>query len=83
MIYDIAIRNGDLDLVNTHARVLTGIRKLEQEITHLLLERIGNDRFHQLWGSSLQAQIGGTNNTDMAFFIRSDIEEMLISGECL
>ncbi|MCL2745970.1 MAG: hypothetical protein FWE48_02595 [Coriobacteriia bacterium] len=73
MIYDLAINNGDLDLVNTHARVLTGIRKLEQEIKHLILERRGNDRFHQLWGSLQSTKMGEDNTSEVVFFLRSSI----------
>jgi len=65
MIYDIAINSGDLDLVNTHARVLTGIRKLEQEMKHLILERRGSDRFHQLWGSLQSTKIGHGNTFEI------------------
>lgn len=73
----LAVINGDLALRPGGFGTVTGAAKTRQDLGLALREPYGVDRFHPMWGSLLDGNIGFTINEAMADDVRSEVVRVI------
>lgn len=73
----IAIRNGDFALGDGGFVILSGAAKLIQDLGCALREPIGTDRFHRMYGSTLESLVGQQIGPASAAMIQSEVERVI------
>lgn len=72
-----AIRNGDFALGDGGFVTISGPSKLVQDLGCALREPIGTDRFHRLFGSTMESLVGGIIGPATAASIQSETERVI------
>lgn len=72
-----AIRNGDLVVGKSGYVTVGGTAKLRQDLSHLVREPYGVDRFHVLWGSLLPTYVGSVIDQFSSSSVSSEVYRLL------
>lgn len=83
MSFTISIKDGDIELKGNTFAIVTGTRKLEQELEVWLKERYGSDRFHTNYGSTLDHYIGSVMSDSSVYEIESEVGRVLRNYQAL
>lgn len=83
MSFTISIKDGDIELKGNTFAIVTGTKKLEQEMEVWLKERFGSDRFHTNYGSTLDFYIGSVMSDSAVFEIESEVGRVLRNYQAL
>lgn len=73
----LAVSDGDLMAGQSGHVTISGAAKIRQDLAMALGERLGNDRFHPNWGSTLIDFIGRPIDFETEFTIRSEVSRVL------
>ena len=77
MTFSLALANGDLVQQGSSLAIVSGIDKLEQDMSLWLTERLGVDRFHPRYGSVLPNFIGGVIDLTTQSRVQGDVDRVL------
>lgn len=69
--------NGDIALGPRGYAEVTGVAKIQQDLTLAVLTPYGSDRFHPTWGSTLESQIGSAQGPLTQSTISSEITRVV------
>lgn len=83
MSFSLAIADGDLALLGSSVRVVSGTDKLAQDLSIWLRERYGSDRFHRNYGSILDSYIGSVIGRTTESEVRAEILRVLQNYQSL
>lgn len=83
MSFTISIEEGDIELKGNTFAIVTGTKKLEQELEVWLKERFGSDRFHTNYGSTLDYYVGSVMSRTAVFEIESEVGRVLRNYQAL
>lgn len=83
MSFTISIEEGDIELKGNTFAIVTGTKKLEQELEVWLKERFGSDRFHTNYGSTLDYYVGSVMSNTAVFEIESEVGRVLRNYQAL
>jgi hypothetical protein len=81
--FTISIKDGDIELKGNTFAIVTGTKKLEQEMEVWLKERFGSDRFHTNYGSTLDHYIGSVMSDSAVYEIESEVGRVLRNYQAL
>lgn len=77
MSFSLRVANGDLVQGGSQLGIVSGTKKLQQDMTLWLAERFGIDRFHPGMGSMLENYIGGIINFNTQSMVYSEVMRVL------
>lgn len=79
-MYTIALNDdGDMDFSNRHGRVITGRKKLVQQLGMWVREELHVDRFHYDYGSNLINMIGAPQSEQLQTAVENEIRRVIMA----
>lgn len=83
MSFSLAIVDGDLARHGSSFGIVSGARKLEQDLSIWLRERYRSDRFHRSYGSILDNFIGTAISRSTEHEVRAEVSRVLQNYQAL
>ena len=83
MSFSLAIADGDISIKGSAVGIVSGIDKLNQDLSIWLRERYQSDRFHLTYGSVLDNFIGGVIDSGTVAEVRSEVMRVLQNYQSL
>lgn len=77
MSYSLTVKNGDLVFEGSRLGIVTGTRKIKQELSIWLTERYQCDRFHPKYGSVLDDFVGSSIDRTTSVRIQSEVSRVI------
>ncbi len=71
------LRNGDFVIGQGGFVMVEGLNKIHQDLSILVREALGEDRFHPMWGSILQDFVGRSIGLETEADVRNEINRVI------
>ena len=77
-MYGIKVVNGDLNIMGDgNAQEITGVERIEQELSHWLLEPLGTDTIYKRFGSELWDSVGDPQIREYIDDVRMEVQRVV------
>ena len=77
-MYGIKVVNGDLNIMGDgNAQEITGVERIEQELSHWLLEPLGTDTIYTRFGSELWDSVGDPQIQEYVDDVRIEVQRVV------
>lgn len=77
MSFSLAVADGDIALRGSNVGLVSGVEKLQQDVSIWLRERYGSDRFQSNYGSVLDSFIGSVIDDRTSAMVQSEVMRVL------